>query len=90
MSKPKTDITKPHYRIVHYYKRDYEPAFVSLQGALANLEQRRVESKTSTYSELWQMANENDGEMIGFFEDGAPATLSLEKPTTAKLIKPKQ
>ena len=72
-------ITGKHYRIVHFYKRAHESKFRTLAGALAQLEERRLNGQTEVYSQLWEMSNETDGEMIGFFEDGAPAELNVTK-----------
>lgn len=86
MAKSKVDKTKAHYRLVHFYKREHESAAPTLAAALAQLEERRLNGTTECYTQLWDMRNETDGEMVGFFEDGAPATLDVLKPTTAKLI----
>lgn len=81
----KTDTTKEHYRLVHFYKRSHEPKTQTLQQALAMMEQRRLNSSASSYTELWKMTDEENGEMVAFFEDGAPADIEVMLPTTAKL-----
>ena len=73
-TKTKIDKSKPHYRIVHFYKRDFERA-TTLPAALAILEQRRLNCPMVCYSQIWEMSNETVGTIVAFFEDGAPAKL---------------
>ena len=83
----KIDRSKKHYRLVHFYARPYEPAYDSLQGALAACGDREHNSSAETYTQLWEMSNETDGEMVGFFENGIPANLSPDRLGKAKLLK---
>jgi len=83
----KVDKTKKHYRLVHFYARNQEPVHATLQGAMAACADREHNSTAETYTQLWEMSNETDGEMVGFFENGIPASIAPDRLGKAKLLK---
>ena len=78
---------KKHYKLVRFYKRQHETKCGTLQQALAKLESDRLNSKAECYTQLWEMTDDENGEMVGFFEDGAPAEITVGKQTIAKVCK---
>lgn len=77
---PKTYI----YRL--FYAREHVIKASSLAEIKDRIEARRLTAKGESYGQLWEMSNETDGEMIGFFENDTTASI-IVPINKAKLTK---
>jgi hypothetical protein len=77
-------------KLIHFYKRDYQPEYPDIEAAKAALENKRLNSNAECYTQVWDMSSETGGIMIGFYEDGVEADLVIVNPakSKAKITKP--
>lgn len=69
MTKQKIDRSKPHYIVRNFYARN-ERSFVTEVSARKAIAAHGLVTQAGThYAELWQMNNEEDGEMLALFEN---------------------
>ena len=59
-----------HYKLIRFYSRAYQPKFNSKLDAERHVEAHALTSKATCYTELWEMSNEQDGEMVAVFDYG--------------------
>lgn len=62
--------TDKKYRVVIFYPRANQPEFASESEARDFVKARALTRGTACYTELWEMANEDDGEMVALFDYG--------------------
>lgn len=59
------------YKIVRYYARSYSQEFNTKAEAEAAIQAHAMTRRTANYAELWEMLNEDDGEMVALFDYGS-------------------
>ena len=71
MRKPKLKPTGKHYKLVLFYPRAYQPTFATRAQALNHVKGRALlATAPSYYTEVWEMQNEEDGQMELLFDYG--------------------
>ena len=63
-------MTGKHYRVVLFYARQHQPTFSTKAEALDFIKARALTKRAAYYTELWEMENEDDGQMEMLFDYG--------------------
>lgn len=61
---------KKHYQVVLFYPRANRPKFATKTEALNFVIARALTRRAAYYTEVWEMDNEDDGQMLFLFDYG--------------------
>lgn len=71
--KKQIDTTQPHFRLVRFYSRPHQPVFLTLREAMSAADVGQAD-----YTEVWQMTNETDGEMVHLHEQNRAKIIRVQ------------
>ena len=65
------------YKVKLFYARPHQPEFNTKEDAMNYLRARALTKKAMCISELWEMSDEENGELVATFDYGCKEPLEL-------------